>query len=131
MKLAPKKAARRKARTCGLSLNGYAAFAEEHIAGTLRGLKLLSFTEEVKSGKWAEMKGLLARFDKSGINAAAAWFARPDGSYYTAEGGLAAHTLADRPYFPTLMAGRDVVGYLVISKSTGAQVLCNRGTRKK
>jgi len=104
-----------------LILNGYAAYAEEHIAGTLRSLKLLSFTEEMKSGKWAEMKGLLARFDRSGINAAAAWFARPDGSYYTAEGGLAAHTLADRPYFPALMAGRDVVGYLVISKSTGAR----------
>jgi hypothetical protein len=102
-----------------LILNGYAAYAEEQIAGTLRGLKLLSFTEEVKSGKWTEMKGLLAKFDKSGINAAAAWYARPDGSYYTAEDGLAAHTLSDRPYFPALMAGRDVVGYLVISKSTG------------
>ena len=104
-----------------LILNGYAAYAEEHIAGTLRGLKLLSFTEEVKSGKWAEMKGLLARFDKTEISAAAVWFARPDGSYYTAGDGLAAHTIADRPYFPDLMAGKDVVGYLVISKSTGAR----------
>jgi Cache domain len=102
-----------------LILNGYAAYADEHIAGTLRGLKLLSFTEEVRSGKWTEMKGLLAKFDKSGITAAAVWYARPDGSYYTAEDGLAAHKLADRPYFPTLMAGKDVVGYLVISKSTG------------
>lgn len=102
-----------------LILNGYAAYAEEHIAGTLRGLKLLSFTEEVKSGKWAEMKELLAKFDKSGITAAAVWYARPDGSYYTAEDGLAAHKIADRPYFPTLMAGSDVVGFLVISKSTG------------
>jgi Cache domain len=102
-----------------LILNGYAAYADEHIAGTLRGLKLLSFTGEVKSGKWEEMKGLLAKFDKSGITAAAVWYARPDGSYYTAEDGLAAHKLADRPYFPTLMAGKDVVGYLVISKSTG------------
>jgi Cache domain len=104
-----------------LILNGYAAYADEHIAGTLSGLRLLSFTEEVKGGKWAEMKGLLAKFDKSGINAAAVWYARPDGSYYTVQGGVAAHSLADRPYFPGLMAGRDVVGYLVISKSTGAR----------
>jgi Cache domain len=102
-----------------LILNGYAAYADEHISGTLRGLKLLSFTGEVKSGKWEEMKGLLAKFDKSGITAAAVWYARPNGSYYIAEDGLAAHKLADRPYFPTLMAGKDVVGYLVISKSTG------------
>ncbi|MGC2424919.1 MAG: cache domain-containing protein [Nitrospirota bacterium] len=114
-------AAQAKSADLRLILNGYTAYAEEHIGGTLRGLKLLSFTEEVKSGKWAEMKGLLARFDKSGINAAAVWYARPDGSYYTAGGGLAAHTLADRPYFPALMAGGDVVGYLVISKSTGAR----------
>jgi hypothetical protein len=104
-----------------LILNGYAAYAEEHIAGTLRGLELLSYTEEVKSGKWAEMKGLLAQFDKSGITAAAVWYARPDGSYYTAGDGLAAKKLSDRPYFPALMAGQGVAGYLVISKSTGAR----------
>lgn len=116
-----KKSGATQASDLRLILNGYAAYTEEHIAGTLRGLKLLSYTNEMKSGKWPAMKGLLARFDKSGINAAAVWYARPDGSYYTAGDGLAAHTLADRPYFPTLMAGRDVVGYLVISKSTGAR----------
>lgn len=104
-----------------LILNGYAAYAEEQFAGTLRGLKLLSYTEEVKSGKWADMKGLLDRFDKTGINAAAVWFARPDGSYYTVQKGLEPRKLADRPYFPALMAGKDVVGHLIISKSTGAR----------
>lgn len=104
-----------------LILNGYAAYAEEQIAGTLRGLKLLSYTDETKSGKWSSMKDLLARFDKTEINAAAVWFARPDGSYYTAHDGLATQKLSDRPYFSTLMAGNDVVGFLVISKSTGAR----------
>jgi C4-dicarboxylate-specific signal transduction histidine kinase len=65
------------------------------------------------------MKGLLTEFANSGINAAAVWFARPDGSYYSVEKGLTGQNLRDRTYFPRLMAGNDVVGDLVISKSTG------------
>jgi methyl-accepting chemotaxis protein len=102
-----------------LLLNVYAALAEEHIGGVLRCLKVLSVSEEVKSGRWDSMKGLLAEFANSGINAAAVWFARPDGSYYSVEKGLTGRNLRDRPYFPGLMAGNDVVGDLVISKSTG------------
>ena len=100
-------------------LNGFTAFAEEHIAGTLHGMKILSETEEVRSGDWHAMKGPLAKFSGSGINAAAVWYARPDGHYYTVEKGLTDQNLSDRPYFPRLMAGTTVVGDLVISKSTG------------
>lgn len=100
-------------------LNTFTALAEEHVEGVLRGLKLLSATEEVKGGQWDAMKGLLAEFGKSGINPAAVWFARPDGSYYTVENGLMDKRLTDRPYFSGLMAGDDVVGELLISKSTG------------
>jgi hypothetical protein len=73
----------------------------------------------VRSGEWDTMKGLLTKFSKSGINASAVWFAYPDGSYYTVEKGLTDQNLRDRSYFPVLMAGNDVVGYLVISKTTG------------
>jgi hypothetical protein len=102
-----------------LLLNAFTAFSEEHIEGILRGLHILSFTEEVRSGGWDNMKGLLTEFSKSGIAPAAVWFARPDGSYYTLEKGLTDLNLGDRPYFSSLMEGHDVAGDLVISKSTG------------
>ncbi len=102
-----------------LLLNTFTAFAEEHIEGILRGLRILSSTEEVQSGEWNNMKGLLTGFSKSGIAPTAVWFARPDGSYYTVEKGLTDLNLLDRHYFPALLKGHDVVGALVISKSTG------------
>jgi hypothetical protein len=102
-----------------LLLNAFTAFSEEHIEGVLRNLHILSSTEEMRSGEWDNMKGLLTEFSKSGIAPTAVWFARPDGSYYTVEKGLTGLNLADRPYFPTLMEGHDVAGCLVVSKSTG------------
>lgn len=100
-------------------LNAFTAIAEEDIERTLRGMKILSETEEVQSGDWNAMRGPLAEFSRSGINAAAVWYARPDGHYYTVEKGLTVQNLSDRPYFPRLMSGATVVGDLVISKSTG------------
>lgn len=100
-------------------LNSFTAFAEEHIEGMLRVMKILSATEEVKSGDWNTMQSLLAEFSGSAPDAAAVWYVRPDGHYYTVEKGLTDHSLTDRPYFPRLMTGSTVVGNLVISKSTG------------
>jgi len=100
-------------------LNAFTAFAEEHIEGALRGMKIFSETEEARSGDWNAIKGPLTEFSRSGITAAAVWYARPDGHYYTVEKGLTDQSLSDRPYFPRLMAGTAVVGDLVISKSTG------------
>ena len=100
-------------------LNAYSALADEHFNSVLRGLRMLAATSEVKSGKWAAMKGLLKEFDDGGITAAAVWYARPDGKYYSVEEGLTGKSLADRSYFPGLISGKDVVGELVVSKSTG------------
>ena len=102
-----------------LLLNTFSALADDNIEGILRSLKLLSNTSEVMSGEWDAMKGLLGEFGKSDIHAAAVWFVRPDGSYYTVERGLTNKNLRDRSYFPGLMSGNDVKGDLVISKSTG------------
>lgn len=100
-------------------LNAYLGLTREYFQGVARGLTVISLTNEAKSGDWAAIKPLLSALDKSGVNAAAAWFARPDGSYSTVEEGLIRHNLKDRVYFPRLMAGEDVRGELVISKSTG------------
>ena len=102
-----------------LLLNAFTALGENQMEDALRGLKLMAATSEVQSGKWDEMKGLLGEFGRSGIKAAAVWFARPDGSYYTVAKDQTGLNLKDRPYFSRLMAGKVVAGDLVISKSTG------------
>lgn len=102
-----------------LLLNSFAAIGEEHIESALQSLKLISATEEVQSGEWEKMKGLLADSGRSGMEAAAIWFVRPDGSYYTVEEGLTGLNLRDRGYFPRLMSGAEITGDLVLSKSTG------------
>jgi len=100
-------------------VNTFAALSDEHIKGVQRGLRMLADTDEAKSGYWDKMKGPLADFKASGITVAAIWFARTDGSYFTTLEGLTSQNISDRGYFPALMAGKDVVGSLVISKSTG------------
>jgi methyl-accepting chemotaxis protein len=69
------------------------------------------------------MRGPLAVLADGVKENAAVWFARPDGSYFTVEKGPTGESLGDRAYFPDLLAGRDVVGALVISKSTGRRSL--------
>jgi hypothetical protein len=102
-----------------LLLNSFAALGEGYVENVLRDLKVISVTEEVKSGEWENMRGILAEVGRSGIKAAAVWFVRPDGSYYTVEKGLTDQNLSDHQYFPRLMAGEEIRGDLVISKSTG------------
>jgi len=105
--------------TLRLLLNSFAALGEGHVENALRDLKLISITEEAQSGEWEKMRNVLAEFNRSGLKVAAVWFARPDGSYYTVEKGLTGLNLRDREYFPRLMAGEEIPGDLVISKSTG------------
>ena len=106
-----------------LLLNSFAALGEGHIENVLRGLKIMSVTEEAQSGEWVKMRGVLAEFSRSGVKAAVVWFARPDGSYYSVEKGLTGLNLQDREYFPRLMAGEEIAGDLVLSKSTGKRTV--------
>ena len=77
-------------------------------------------TSEAKSAKWDAVKLLLDRFGNELSTDATMWLALPDGSYYSSKtGGLTGQSLKDRPYFSRLLAGMDVLGDLVISKSTG------------
>ncbi len=100
-------------------LGAYQGMVEEHLFGILHGLSALAATQDVVSGDWERVKGPLAAFKRDAPTATAMWFARPDGSYFTVEGGRARQSLEDRDYFPVLMSGKAVAGSLVISKSTG------------
>lgn len=102
-----------------LLLNSFAALGEGHVESVLRDLRLIAITEEARSGEWESMRGLLAELNSSGIMTAALWFVRPDSSYYSLARWLTGLSLRDREYFLRLMAGREITGDLVLSKSTG------------
>lgn len=103
----------------GIGLNAFAALVDQQLGSARDGLRILAATENVTSGEWDRMKTPLAQFAKGQPISAAVWFARPDGSYFTAEAGLTTQNLKDRTYFPALVAGQEVAGDLVVSKSTG------------
>jgi len=100
-------------------LNAYSSLADERIKGVLRALRVAAVTDEARSGDWNSIKGLLAILQKDDTCAVSIWYVRRDGSYYTVEFGLSDKKLNDRPYFPVLMGGEDVIGSLQLSKSTG------------
>jgi hypothetical protein len=100
-------------------LNVFAALGDGQIEGVLRSLKLLSVTEEVRSGDWEKMKPLLDEFSRSGLSPGAIWFAGSDGSYYTEREALTDQDARPRRYFAELMKDGQVAGDLVINISTG------------
>lgn len=97
----------------------FAALVEADLDGALSGARTLAATSDAKSGNWARIKGPLATYAKGVPWAAAVWYGRPDGSYYTLEKGLTDRNVKDRAYFLRLMAGKAVEGDLVVSRSTG------------
>lgn len=94
------------------------ALADTHISSYANTLEALAMTQEVESGDWEEMVGLLAEVEQDQVSAIT-WFVLPDGSYFTVELGETGENLSDRAYFPGLMAGNKVLGDLVVSKATG------------
>jgi hypothetical protein len=101
-----------------LALNAVQALVDSQMQGIQGTLATLATSSEVQALDWDAMQPLLASF-QGHCPPSAIWFAKPDGAYYTASGGLMQQTLADRAYFPALMGGQDVLGAVVISKSTG------------
>ena len=102
-----------------IALAGIRSLAEWRLRDVASTLRLIADLQQVKTGVWEHMAEVLQSLDATGIPANAIWFVRPDGFYYTVESGFTGLDLSDRPYFPDLMAGRSVLGTLVISRSTG------------
>jgi methyl-accepting chemotaxis protein len=102
-----------------VAVGAYMGLVEDHLAGVLRTVSVVAQTSEAKSAKWETVKPLLDRISKDLPTGPTVWLALPDGSYYTVEsGGLTDQTLMSRPYFSRLLGGQDVLGDLVISRST-------------
>ena len=103
-----------------VALCTYKGLVEDHLCGVLRTARVIALTSEARSAQWESVKPMLDRFSKDLATVATVWFALPDGSYFSTEtGGVSDQNLKDRSYFPKLMSGQDVLGDLVISKSTG------------
>jgi hypothetical protein len=101
-----------------MGVSALAALADSYIEGYVNSMEPLAMTQEVQSGQWEDMEKLLEKVDDTHIGGTV-WFVLPDGSYYTVELGKTNLNLSDRDYFPGLMAGDEVLGPLVVSKSTG------------
>lgn len=106
-----------------VALDAYRATVEARLGGALIGTRLVAAQGVVRSGEWSAIRGPLAALAANVPEQAAVWFAKPDGTYFTVDKGRTDVSLRDRDYFPKLLAGRDVVGALVISKSTGKRSL--------
>jgi ketosteroid isomerase-like protein len=102
-----------------IALHGIRSLAEWRLRDVGDMLRLIVNTDQVKSGVWENMSGVLQSLEVTDMPANAIWFVNPDGSYYTVEGGYTGLDLSDRSYFPGLMSGHRVLGTLVISRSTG------------
>jgi hypothetical protein len=103
-----------------VALGAYRGMVEEHIEGVIRTLRVLADTREARSASWNAIEPLLARYSHDLPTDATAWFATPDGNYSSTETSDAAqHSLKDRPYFSTLMSGKEIFGDLVVSHVTG------------
>jgi hypothetical protein len=101
-----------------MGVSALTALADSYIEGYVNSMEPLAMTQEVQSGQWEDMEKILEKVDDSHVGGTI-WFALPDGSYYTVELGKTNLNLSDRDYFPGLMAGDEVLGPLVVSKSTG------------
>lgn len=99
-------------------LSAFMSYTDLRISSVQKSLEMLATTNEARSGDWERMKTLFSGYQNS-EEGLITWYLRPDGAYYTVDKGIMAEKLSDRAYFPDLMAGRTVIGALVVSKSTG------------
>ena len=102
-----------------VALHAIRSIAEWRLGDVSRALSVIVETQEVKSAIWENMVGIVGRLAAVNPQANAIWFVRPDGYYYSVGIGFTNLSLAERSYFPGLMAGQSVLGSLVISLSTG------------
>lgn len=106
-----------------VALNAYSAAVEARLEGVRNAVRSVAATEEARSGDWERIQVPLAAMASGIGDAAAVWFALPDGRYWTVGQGLVGKSLKDRAYFGNLLMGDEVVGALVVSKSTAARAV--------
>lgn len=100
-----------------IALHALMSLSDAHLRKMADVLTVLARTDDARSGDWARIRGPLAAIAPMNVPAQH-WFALPGGRYWTVEHGRSDATLSDRPYFPSVLAGRTVIGELVTSRSS-------------
>jgi len=101
-----------------MGLTALRSLIDAHLSSVMSSLRAAAFSEEVRSGDWKKMKDLMVEIMKGEVPSVILYI-RPDGSYFNSEIGFTNKNVKDRPYFARLASGQEVVGDLVISRSTG------------
>ncbi len=101
-----------------VALASFMALGDGHLLEIADHFRMLAATEAARAADWRRIRGPLGASERLAAGALL-WFALPDGSYWSVQEGQAAANLSDRPYWPRLMAGRNVIGDLVVSRATG------------
>lgn len=101
-----------------IALHALMSLGDTHLRNVANTLAMVAATDVARSADWDRIRQPLTEAARLNVQAVH-WFALPDGSYWTLQEGRASATLADRPYFPRLLAGQTVIGDLVVSRATG------------
>lgn len=101
-----------------VALASLMALGDGHLQQIANHFQMLASTDEARSTDWDRIRGPLGAVEELNVRSVM-WFALPDGSYWSVQQGKSAGNLADRPYWPRLMAGQSVIGDLVASRATG------------
>lgn len=101
-----------------VALASLISLSDGHLQQIANDFQMLAHSEQARSADWERIRGPLGAIEQLNVRALI-WFALPDGSYWSVQGGQAAGNLSDRPYWPRLMAGQIVIGDLVASRATG------------
>lgn len=106
-------------RTAGpeTTLNAAVHYADSIFVHTLSSLELIASTPEAKNKDWNGIKPYLKQLEAGlpGIY----FLVLPDGNYYSVALDYTNLNLADRAYFKSLMAGNQVKGFPIYSRSSG------------
>jgi branched-chain amino acid transport system substrate-binding protein len=101
-----------------IALHALMSLGDTHLRNVANTLTMVASTDAARSADWGRIKQPLTEAARLNVPAVH-WFALPDGTYWTVQEGRASATLADRPYFPRLLAEQTVIGDLVVSRATG------------
>ena len=100
-----------------VALSSLASLSDAHMRKLADTMQLVAGRVAAHPVEWASVRPALEELRPMNV-ACALWFALPNGSYWTVDGGRQSANLRARSYFPRLLAGKVVIGDLVVSKST-------------
>lgn len=99
-----------------VALSSLISLSDGHLRKLADTMQLVADRVSAHPVEWTRVRPELERLRPMNI-ACVLWFALPDGSYWTIDGGRQNANLRSRAYFARLLAGNVVLGDLVVSKS--------------